>query len=105
MEIMTLWNVAITSVHMICCVDYNAWRGTYTYWMISMFKGFIAGTLIVIAGLLITSWVSVIDGGKTKQTPKWCSNLLKFTYFFSYFSECGLGEGGAGRSKSKQQQE
>ena len=28
---------------------------------------------------LVVSWISVIDGGKTKQTPKWATNFSEFS--------------------------
>ena len=91
MEVLTTVNIFITTLHLICCVDYNAYRATYNYTIITVLKGAIAALLIIVGGSLITSWVSVIDGGKAKTTPKWCINLMRFTYFLSFFSECGLG--------------
>ena len=79
MENLTIINLCISTLHLICCIDYNAYRGTYTYLFKSVLQGAIAALFIIVGGSLITSWVSVIDGGKAKTTPKWTINLMRFT--------------------------
>lgn len=84
-------NLSVSFFHGLCCIDYNAYSGIYSYEVISVFKGYCAAAFILVAALLITSWVSIIDGGKSKKTPKWATNLTYFTAFYGVFSECVLG--------------
>mmetsp|Transcript_25347 Transcript_25347/g.47623 ORF Transcript_25347/g.47623 Transcript_25347/m.47623 type:complete len:357 (-) Transcript_25347:43-1113(-) len=91
MEKLTMINLSVSFFHGLCCIDYNAYSGIYSYEVISVFKGYCAAAFILVAALLITSWVSIIDGGKSKKTPKWATNLTYFTAFYGVFSECVLG--------------
>ena len=34
--------------------------------------------------LLVTAWITIIDGGKNKTTPKWCRNLEIAVVFYGY---------------------
>jgi hypothetical protein len=91
MEKLSYINLTISFLHGVVCIDINGSSGIFNYYFTSFIKGACAGLMIGVASNLITSWVSVIDGGKTKQTPLWCDRLNKFTMFFGVFSECGLG--------------
>jgi len=53
--------------------------------------GFCITAGIHIAIILVTGWITVIDGGKTKSTPKWAKWFSRFSYYGIYFSELAGG--------------
>ena len=59
MERLTLINLFNSFVHMVCCIDLNGFNNVFSYTVISVLKGTIAATMLVVAAELITSWVYV----------------------------------------------
>ena len=86
--------ISIVSVdHFLLAFDSQGLR-FYGFTIASVFSGIFAGSMACIMVDLVVSWISVIDGGKTKQTPKWATN-------FSWFSKVRRGKKRSRRGKRR----
>jgi hypothetical protein len=47
------------------------------YMALSLFQGYNGAAMVSLAFLLINSWVTIVDGGKSKKTPPWMDKLTK----------------------------
>ena len=76
-----------------CCVDHfliTCDSGGELFWgynLLSLLQGAFASSLAVMMVILVTSWVSVIDGGKAKTTPPWIIKAGRISMFCFVFGE------------------
>jgi len=81
---------AITCIHLLLCIDIDGHADRLPYVVLSLLMGAGASLMLVVGVMLIESWVTIVDGGKAKVTPKWCSNGKKLTLTCIFGSEIGL---------------
>jgi len=59
--------------HAIICSDIDSWANRISFESVNTLNmGFCITAGLHIAIILVRAWITVIDGGKTKQTPTWC---------------------------------
>ena len=77
-------------IFLISAIDQMSWRDTLPYIVNSAMTGFAASVMCSIAITLVTSWITIVDGGKSKVTPPWALYLSRFCISFITFDEtCG----------------
>ena len=63
-------NLIITILHMIICIDINGHADRIPYIPLNLMWSTTASCMMTIGILLVVSWVTVVDGGKTRKTPE-----------------------------------
>ncbi|GMI62711.1 hypothetical protein ScalyP_jg11159 [Parmales sp. scaly parma] len=85
-------NIVVGIAHALRCIDFCGYSGILD---LSTSHTFFTG--ICVAGpmhtifLLATSWVTIVDGGKSKKTPKWAKICFEVAKYSIYISEIFLG--------------
>ena len=88
-ERLCLINMTIIFCHFIFCMDLDSFNFV-NYTVSSVLKGYCSSMFIVLGFILITSWVTIVDSGKSKKTPVWCKNLRNISIFLSVAAEVVL---------------
>jgi len=82
--------MVVSLVHTVRCLDFAG------YWFLPLDTVHTVATAICVAGplhvvfLLVTSWITIIDGGKSKKTPPWAKLLSDLAKVTSYTAEVGI---------------
>ena len=83
--------VIVGFVHCWLCLDIDAWQnGNLTLKQLLM--AWATASCIHIFVLLVRTWVTIIDGGKSKSTPPWCLWLSRFSFIAVYVFETVFGQ-------------
>ncbi|GMH77552.1 hypothetical protein TL16_g07448 [Triparma laevis f. inornata] len=68
-EQLCLLNLTICCAHLLICADMDS------FFLFSVLFNEYASGMISLAIMLVSSWVTIVDGGKSKKTPPWVSKL------------------------------
>lgn len=63
-------NVLVSVLHCFVCTDIEGWYGTITLPWRSVLIGFFTAIYLHIVVILVSGWVTVIDGGKVSELKK-----------------------------------
>ena len=85
-------SVFVGVFHAIRCIDPSGYAGRLQIKNIhTLATGFCVAGPIHVGLMLVTSWITIIDGGKKKRAPRWARVLYNLGVWSSYASELGLG--------------
>eukprot|EP00520_Triparma_pacifica_P007641 CAMPEP_0118657026 /NCGR_PEP_ID=MMETSP0785-20121206/13793_1 /TAXON_ID=91992 /ORGANISM="Bolidomonas pacifica, Strain CCMP 1866" /LENGTH=246 /DNA_ID=CAMNT_0006549905 /DNA_START=34 /DNA_END=774 /DNA_ORIENTATION=+ len=88
-ETLCKMNLTICVAHLLISLDPDS-TGFFPVLFLSMLQGYNGAAMISLAFLLVNSWVTIIDGGKSKKTPPWMDKLTKFSVPCAIFCEVVL---------------
>jgi hypothetical protein len=77
-------------INAIRIIDMNFWAGLFDYKAAKLFNGLIICFMIKVVLDIVKSWVSIVDGGKTKTTPPWIISLGRGMMALLIFCEVPL---------------
>ncbi|GMI41337.1 hypothetical protein TeGR_g7719 [Tetraparma gracilis] len=83
-------NLLITVLHMIICIDPAGHADRIPYLLLNFIMSCIASLMVTIGILLVVSWVTIVEGGKSKKTPDWALKARNFSLAAVYFFEPGF---------------
>ncbi|GMI13985.1 hypothetical protein TrVE_jg7429 [Triparma verrucosa] len=90
-EQLCLLNVTICLAHFVICIDMDSLL-FFPYWFTGMLQGYCGAGMTSLAIMLVSSWVTIVDGGKSKKTPPWVSKLGKASMAVAFTVEV-IGSG------------
>jgi hypothetical protein len=83
-------NLLITVLHMIICIDPAGHADRIPYLLLNVIMSCIASLMVTIGILLVVSWVTIVEGGKSKKTPDWALKVRNVSLAAVYFFEPGF---------------
>jgi len=89
-EQLIYWTSYLSFIHTVMCIDMLGFAGRIPVWLGDLCMGSCYAMAIAIMSTLVTGWVTIIDGGKKKKTPRWALFLKWTSVITVFFAElCG----------------
>jgi len=83
-------NEFLSFLHMFMCVDPAGWAGRLPFWLVAFFQGLSASCAYLVCVILVTSWIAIIDGGKSRKPPKWAVVTRNVCVASMFLHDCAL---------------
>ena len=89
-EQLIYWSLFLSTMHSGLTIDIMGWALRVPSILGDLLMGSCYGMAISIMACLVTSWITIIDGGKSKRTPKWAQALRYTASITIFITEIGM---------------
>jgi len=89
-EQLIYWAIFLSFTHTLMSVDITNWANRIPTTISDALMGTCYGIGMSIMSTLVTSWITIVDGGKSKRAPKWAVILRRLSIFFVFVNEIGI---------------
>ena len=83
-------NQFLSLIHLFMCIDPNAWANRISFTVIALCQGLSASCAYLVCVILVTNWIAIIDGGKSRKPPRWAIILRNICVSAMFIHDCGL---------------